>query len=413
MSLLGNDEFAVVMFSASHIRGAVFSRNKNALTLSRHAEEPIENSDTTAVWRRVLSRINCNKSMPLFISGSFKGGIFFQTRSVELPVAEQRSSVELELSRHLITIPKDYRLQIMSSDCDDDKVLVNAYIFPAESIGVAAEALSGCNRQTDGFIYPLMACQAGDPMFYNAEIEPGFSFSSGQWRPFSDGGNWQLARKHWAEICSDLFTLPADLDTDAFLPVLQVARLITRRDYNTKKAGLPVLPDNLRPKRIKRQLQLTVTLVIALIALLIWGAFGTWNSSRAEYTKLRDEIKKLSRETVRMQNNARRLNRTNKERSKIVSLKTTEYDVLGFLAAFSSLLPSNVSVNNFRFNESGVDIAMASTAENIDLARILKPMAHWKISQLQQRQNRGGSGTSINLKLVPDTGEVTKKGRRR
>ena len=250
-------------------------------------------------------------------------------------------------------------------------------------------------------------------MFYNAEIEPGFSFSSGQWRPFSDGDNWQLARKHWAEICSDLFTLPADLDTDAFLPVLQVARLITRRDYNTKKAGLPVLPDNLRPKRIKRQLQLTVTLVIALIALLIWGAFGTWNSSRAEYTKLRDEIKKLSRETVRMQNNARRLNRTNKERSKIVSLKTTEYDVLGFLAAFSSLLPSNVSVNNFRFNESGVDIAMASTAENIDLARILKPMAHWKISQLQQRQNRGGSGTSINLKLVPDTGEVTKKGRRR
>ena len=413
MSLLGNDEFAVVMFSASHIRGAVFSRNKNALTLSRYAEEPIDNSDTSAVWRRVLNRMNCSKSMPLFISGSFKGGIFFQTRSVDLPVAEQRSSVELELSRHLITIPKDYKLQIMSSDCADDKVLINAYIFPAESIGVAAEALSGCNRQTDGFIYPLMAYQAGDPIFYNAEIEPGFSFSSGQWRPFADEDSRQQARKHWDEIFADLFVLPADFNTDIFLPVLLVARLVTRRDFNAKKSGLPVLPDNLKPKRIKRQLQLTVTLVIALIALLLWGAFGTWNSSRSEYIKLRDEIKRLSRETVRMQNNARRLNRTNKERSKIVSLKTGEYDVLAFLAAFSSLLPSNVSVNNFRFNESGVDIAMASDAENLDLARVLKPMSKWKISQLQQRQNRGGNGSSINLKLVPDTGEVRKKGRRR
>ena len=413
MSLLGNDEFAVVMFSASHIRGAVFSRSKNAQVLSRYAEEAIENSDTSAVWRRVLNRISCSKSMPLFICGSFKGGIFFQTRSVDLPVAEQRSSIELELSRHLITIPKDYKLQIMSSDCNDDKVLVNAYIFPAGDIGIAAEALSGCGWQTDGFIYPLMAYQAGDPMFYNTEVEPGFCFASGQWRPFADSENYRTAQKHWAEIFADLFTLPADLNIDAFLPILLVARLVTRRDFNAKKTGLSVLPDNLKPKRIKRQFQLTVTLVIVLIALLIWGAFGTWDSSRSEYNKLRGEIKKLSQETVKMQNNVRRMNRINKERSKIVSLKSGEYDVLAFMAAFSSLLPANVSVNNFRLNESGVDITLASDAENLDLARTLKPMTNWKISQLQQRQNRGGSGSSINLKLVPDTGEVKKKGKRR
>lgn len=413
MSLLGNDEFAVVMFSASHIRGAVFSRSKNGQFLSRYAEETIDGSDVSAVWRRVLSRLNCSKSMPLFISGSFKGGIFFQTRSVDLPVAEQRGAIELELPRHLIAIPKDYKLQFMSSSCEDEKVLVNAYIFPASGIGPAAEPLTACGWKTDGFIYPLMAFQPGDPMFYNAEVEPGFCFSSGQWRPFSGGGSWEKACALWKEIFSDIFTLPAELDIDAFLPVLLVARLVSGKDYNAKRAGLAVLPDSLKPKRIKRQFQLTVVLTITLIALLIWGAFGTWDSTRAEYSKLRAEIKKLSAETVKMQAASRRLNRTNKERSKIVGLKSGEYDVLAFMAAFSSLLPANVSVHNFRLNESGVDITLASDAENLDLARVLKPMSDWKISQLQQRQNRGGSGNTINLKLIPDTGEVQKKGRRR
>ena len=413
MSLLGNDEFAVVMFSASHIRGAVFSRSKNGQKMLGFAEEAIGDSDISSVWRRVLGRINSSKAMPLFICGSFKGGIFFQTQSVDLPVSEQRGAIELELPHHLISVPRDYKLQFMTSDRDDDKVLVNAYIFPSESVGVVTEALSGCNWKTDGFIYPLMACQDGDPMFYNAEIEPGFCFASGQWRPFAGGAKWEEALKLWKEIFTDIFQLPETLDFNAFLPVLQVARLVTGRDYAAKRSGLFVLPDSLRPKRVKRQFQLTVTLVIVLIGLLIWSAFGSWDSSRSEYKSLRDEIQKLSRETASMQALSRRQSRLNKERAKIVSVKSGEYDVLAFMAAFSSLLPANVSVQNFRLNESGVDIVLACEVENLDLARVLKPMEDWKIAQLQQRQNRGGSGTTVNLKLVPDNGEVKKKGRRR
>ena len=413
MSLLGNDEFAVVMFSASHIRGAVFSRSKNGQKMLGFAEEAIGDSDISSVWRRVLGRINSSKAMPLFICGSFKGGIFFQTQSVDLPVSEQRGAIELELPHHLISVPKDYKLQFMTCDRDDDKVLVNAYIFPSESVGEVTEALSGCNWKTDGFVYPLMAYQDGDPMFYNAEIEPGFCFASGQWRPFAGGGKWDEALTLWKEIFTDIFQLPQDFDFNSFLPVLQVARLVTRRDYGAKRAGLLVLPDSLRPKRVKRQFQLTVTLVVVLIGLLIWGAFGSWDSSRTEYKSLREEIQKLSRETVSMQTLSRRQSRINKERAKIVSVKSGEYDVLAFMAAFSSLLPANVSVQNFRLNESGVDIVLACEVENLDLARVLKPMGDWKIAQLQQRQNRGGSGTTVNLKLVPDNGEVKKKGRRR
>ena len=109
----------------------------------------------------------------------------------------------------------------------------------------------------------------------------------------------------------------------------------------------------------------------------------------------------------------RRMTKVNKERSKITGVKAGEYSVMEFLAEFSSLLPENVSVNNLRLNESGVDIVLASEVENLDLARVLKPMSDWKISQLQQRQNRGGSGNTINLKLVPANGEENRKGRRR
>ena len=169
----------------------------------------------------------------------------------------------------------------------------------------------------------------------------------------------------------------------------------------------------MRPKRIRRQLQLTCILAVSVVVLLILNSSGAWNKNRREYSRLRNEIKRVSRETVAMQTLMRRQTRTNKERAKIVGIKAGEQDVLAFLAGFSSLLPENVSVSNLRFNESGVDIVLASETENLDLARVLKPLSDWKISQLQQRQNRGGNGNTVNLKLVPVTGETQKKGRRR
>ena len=245
MSLWGNDGFTVVMFSPASIRAAVFTQAKNGLVLSDFAEEEISSADTSSVWRKIFSRINCGKAQPLFICGSFKGGIFFQTRSADLPVAEQRSALELELPRHLITVPNHYKLQFMSyPDEDGMQALVNAYIFPASSIGVAAEALSGCGRKSDGFIYPLMACRKGDPLFYCREIEPGFCFSGGQWRPVS-GTDPEIPASFeaWQTVFAGLFGLPGSLDIRKYLPLLLVARLVSGREYVSRKAGVVVIAD--------------------------------------------------------------------------------------------------------------------------------------------------------------------------
>ncbi|MBQ9502701.1 MAG: hypothetical protein IJU70_11135 [Lentisphaeria bacterium] len=414
MSLWGSDQFAVVMFSPTHIRGAVFSRGKSVPALTAFAEERVDSSDASGCWKTVLNRIGCGKSVPMYICGSFRGGIFFQTLSADLPADEQRGALELELPRHLISIPDDHRLQFVPCGGEGEKVRVNAYVFPAASIGSVADPLSGCGRKTDGFIYPLMALQADDPPFFNAEIEPGFCFSGGQWHPFAGEAVPPAVPEAWGRLFSGVFSLPEGFETVSFLPVLLTARLISSRDYPSLRAGLPVLPDELRPRRIRRQLQVTVVLAVLLVVMLAWSASGSWLANRREYNDLKSQIKSLTAETARIQAVLRRQSRTQKDRSKIVGIKSGEYNVLAFLAAFSSLLPENVSVSNFRLSETGIDIVLASETENLDLARVLKPMSDWKISQLQQRQNRSGNGNMVTLKLVPaSSGEALKKGRRR
>ena len=414
MPLWGSNQFAVVMFSPTHIRGAVFVRGKSVFALSAFAEERIGSSDTSGCWKTVLNRIGCSKSVPMYICGSFRGGIFFQTRSVDLPAEEQRGALELDLPRHLISIPDDHRLQFVSCGGDGEAVFVNAYVFPAAAIGSVADPLSGCGRKTDGFIYPLMALRADDPPFFNAEIEPGFCFSDGQWHPFAGETAPEPVLEQWCKLFSGVFSLPEGFDTASFLPVLLTARLVSSRDYPALRAGLPVLPDGLRPRRIRRQLQVTVVLAVLLLVMLAWSASGSWLANRREYNALRSQIKSLSAETTRIQTVLRRQGRAQKERSKIVGIKSGECSVLAFLAAFSSLLPENVSVSNLRLSESGVDIVLASETENLDLARVLKPMTDWKVSQLQQRQNRSGNGNTVTLKLVPaSSGDALRKGRRR
>ena len=58
------------MFSAACIRGAAFTRGKSGQVLTAFAEERIDPADPPGSWKKVLTRINCGKSVPMYICGS-------------------------------------------------------------------------------------------------------------------------------------------------------------------------------------------------------------------------------------------------------------------------------------------------------------------------------------------------------
>ena len=90
-----------------------------------------------------------------------------------------------------------------------------------------------------------------------------------------------------------------------------------------------------------------------------------------------------------------------RELSRVVNQSAGEYDVIGKLAEFSSVLPNNVMVMNLRWTDSSVDLTMRSEAESLNVPEMLRPLKFWKMEQIQQRRRNNDVTSMIMLKLVP------------
>ena len=75
------------------------------------------------------------------------------------------------------------------------------------------------------------------------------------------------------------------------------------------------------------------------------------------------------------------------------------------MSRFSTVLPGNVLVTNFRLSDGGVDFTMRSEAESLNIPEILRPLKTWKVEQIQQRRRNNDAASVITLKLVSVEGE--------
>ena len=88
----------------------------------------------------------------------------------------------------------------------------------------------------------------------------------------------------------------------------------------------------------------------------------------------------------------------------------TQHDVLETFALISKILPRTVMVSSLRWSDSGIDLVMQSEEGNLDVPAILRPLAAWKIGQLQQRQSGDRAVTAVTVKLIPaDSASPAKK----
>lgn len=268
--------------------------------------------------------------------------------------------------------------------------------------------MSQCSCRADGFIYPFLALEPGDPKLFLPEIESGFAFFNGSWHPVTgsaENGQWQ-------ELISKLVKLPQDgkdgFDFNLMLPLLIVARMVITGKFVRNRAALAVLPEKLRPVRFRGHIIVTVLLLILIGLNGLWQLSRTWGADYRKYKALQSENRKLKRDIDSARRSSKRLLKEQKEMERVIAAGTGDPDVIAKFALLCNALPGNVLVSSLRWSENSVDLVLQCEDAKLDLPRIINPLGYWKIGQLQQRQGGDSAVATINLKLIPKSPEVKK-----
>ncbi len=401
-------EFAVVVFSEQNVHGCRFRMEGGAIRLAAFHSAPQEPNDPVRAWRTVIRAISYSRNMPLFISGALGKGVFFRCVSARLAQKALRSALEFELPNHLLKEPELCNFQFLqqTEPETEDGLPVNVYAFPEHSLERVAAMITQSGYRADYFIYPLMNAKPGDPPVFLPEFEPDFCFADGEWHPAEELAetDWTAA---WKEKWGKRFRLPEKegFRFHDFFACLLVADLVASEQFRMVKNGLNILPKQLRPSRLKRQISVLVLLVLLLLVNFGWSSCSAMGKNRREFRSVLSERSALLTKVRTMQIRLKSSEKEMRDFQRVVSMSPGEHNVLGKLADFSEALPSNVMVNSMRWSENSIDLVMRSEAENLNIQAMLRSLKYWKLGQIQQRRRGNDSTSMVILKLVPAEGD--------
>jgi len=398
-------DFTVVSFTAAALRGGVFGIRSGRWHLLAAAEKQLTGTKEDATkWRELWRELRGGNELTL-LTGTIPGGVFFGLDTIALPPREQREALLMELPRQMPRHPVDPVLQFMPAgkSGDNGTVLLNVYAASRKQLDAATAALRKWRLRADELIHPLLTVSSADPAVFLPETDPGFYFENRKFHRAEAAEQLRAASlKQWEEIMNGLFVRDAEIsDFAGFLPVFLVARFTASEKPRHHRRELQFLPSELHPVRFRRQLRLTAVLAAALLLAMLWSCGRERWKDFSAYRAVVSETRELQRKNDSMQSTLKRSAKEQKDIAKVLNSNFGESDVIGQLAAFSKLLPNDVMVTDFRWSESGIDLVLQSESENLDLPGILKPLAHWKVADIQQRQGRMSATTTVTAKLVP------------
>lgn len=389
---------AIITFSRDTIRGVLFRINKGCMEPLNCVTEPLLEEDPSIAWKSVLKQMGRGKDCPIYLSGALRDGICFDTRTAELAPRFQRQALELDLPRHLLTVPENVRIQFSVLKSVEEGVhALRVYAVSEKSFEPIAAMLTQGSSRADGFIFPALALLDDDPPFAAPEMEPDRYFADGNWKV---GKPPQDMLRLWQEkLESENLIKPGSDDglQDWLLHAL-IVRLLLKKGNDP---GLEILPDQLRPQRVKNQLKVTIVLLILLLCSLVWNQWDSWTGSYREMSSLEQSTRRISRENAELKKKLKGAEKKQKEMNRLLNLKTGESDLQGKFADLSSVLPSNILVTSLRWNESGVELQMQTSAAQSNVSEAVRKLPYWKIGQLQQRRWGNSTSTMITLKLIP------------
>ena len=256
----------------------------------------------------------------------------------------------------------------------------------------------------------------GDPAAFLPGIDPDFCFRDRRFhRVDGDDGERIAAENAWKELLAKdiAFDIP-EADFQEFFPVLLVARGIISGKFRSHRKELQMLPKEMRPVRFRGQLRLTALLGAVLAALLLFQFVRVRWADFQEYRKCVAEAASLKSQTALMKKTITKSAKEKKEMEKVLGSGANGRGVLSDLAAISRLLPKDVMLSDFRWNENEIALTLQSENENLDLSEVFSPLRRWKVSDVQHRNARQSAITVINAKLIPadkTTGKNAKNGK--
>ena len=405
--------FTVVSFHPAAVCGGVFAMRAGRWHLCRtSAKDLTGTNDRSQLWRELWRELHGGSDL-VVLTGTVPGGVFFSFDTIALPVREQREALTMELPRQMLKPPDDPVFQFLAVGRGDseDTAILNVYAFERNALDTVTAVPARIHLHADELIHPLLAVKPDDPAVYLPGIDSGFYFENRKFHRVVPGSTHpDEAAAKWKRIMENEFVFDAEItDFGEFLPVLIVARFIANEDFHRNRKELEVIPREMRPVRYRRQLRLTAVLGAALLLTMLWSCGKDRWQDFSTYREVVAETEELQRKNDQMQSALRRAGKEQKDIAKVINTNLGESDVLGQLADISRLLPQDVMVSDFRWGETGIDIVLQSESENLDLPGILKPLGHWKVAEIHQRQGRQSATTTVTAKLVPVDRRASKK----
>lgn len=414
MHIFAKGEYQIVSISPASVRVCTFRKRGQKYRIVRWNSVKTANGDIAPALRQAIDDNGGQISGCMVLTGAFQSGTFFRCEGAAVSIRELRDSLEFELPLHMLTVPDNCSLQfahmkkheepeapVAESEGEGEgeneeaatakpvePEMLNVYAFAPDEIQNLAGIIGKAKCKIDDFIYPLIGSRKEDPPVYLPEIEPGFSWSNGEWTLLSMS-NAELERV-WTPLVQEFVDLPKDKNFPIadYLANLLVLRHLSDADMASDERAIRITPVKLRPSRCRTQVYIMLALIFAFLA--GWG-YREFTVRYARYQKasaLVEELNSIKKKTSKITASVKKAEKEKADLEKLVLLSSGDPNFLQKLYDLSVCLPDASIVSGFRFTDGVANMTIqfeSSTTNNNVIQNALGQLTYWKIGTITTR----------------------------
>ncbi len=391
--LFGVQECVAITIAADgSVRGLrCVIRHRNAVVTAAETLPP-DRDGLAPQLKKIGALLGVRRDHILVIGSADCRGVFFRTELPEMPKHELENALALEAPRHLLYGGENAPMAFWAKSADNGRFTCWVWTAPAEQFAPLWQILNDLRWRPDAVLSPYFAAaplgggNAGS--MYIPDFDPDFFWENGSFHPQTEGvpRNIELKKRLGQEI-----SVPEKFGADFWNRYLACGMLCCCMRHDAQQdAGIrdfdTLLPVELRPRRLRAHLRFTVILLTACA--LYYGGRMVMAMGRhyVQYSQLSGSIRQLKSRTGALQRKLRSREKMQKEMVRILEQYSSGQELLPLLAQLSESLPASVLASNLKLSDSGIDLTLHTTQENVDLADTLRKFPSFKVGTLQNRK---------------------------